>query len=113
MNRQLFGETDEWVARKTKALLDGGLCRSFVLVRHSKKEKQLDHGCRFPTTTRARCTSEDEVAKMVLAYEPIWAIGRTNASLEQAQGFMQACEVITRHSGSFVQIAYAFNMVAV
>ena len=48
--------------------------------------------------------SEDEVAKMVLAYEPIWAIGTgRTASPEQAQEVHASLrEVITRHSGSFV-----------
>ncbi|MBN2573191.1 MAG: triose-phosphate isomerase [Deltaproteobacteria bacterium] len=75
--RQYFGETDETVARKAKAALAAGLvpilCIGETLPERDAGQaltvvgKQLDG-----TTANLR---DDELAKSVIAYEPVWAIG--------------------------------------
>jgi triosephosphate isomerase len=86
--RHVFGETDEDVSRKTRAALDNGLtpivCIGELLAeRESNRtlevvERQLEHGLRLVTP--------DELARSVVAYEPVWAIGTgRTATPQQAQ----------------------------
>jgi triosephosphate isomerase len=85
--RQLFGETDAWVERKTRAALAAGLV-PIVCVGETEAERdagetdailrrQLEAGL-----GSLRLTSGES---LVLAYEPVWAIGTgRTASVLQA-----------------------------
>ena len=86
--RQYFGETDEGVAKKLRALHDCGLtpimCIGETLEQREAGQtlavisSQVDAGLSQLTP--------DEVADTVIAYEPIWAIGTgRTATPEQAQ----------------------------
>ena len=75
--RQLFGETDAIVAEKLRAALAVGL-RPIVCVGESKEER--DRGdAESIVTGQVRAAlqglSNEQVPEIVLAYEPIWAIG--------------------------------------
>jgi triosephosphate isomerase len=86
--RQLFGETDELVNRKLMAVLHHGM-RPIMCVGETLEEResgateakvlgQLEAGLKGLT--------QEAMAKVVIAYEPIWAIGTgRNASPEDAQ----------------------------
>jgi triosephosphate isomerase len=86
--RQLFGETDEGVARKARAALDQGLT-PILCVGETLAERESDrtHEVVERQVERAlRALSPDETANSVLAYEPVWAIGTGKAATpEQAQ----------------------------
>ncbi len=91
--RQLFGDTDEIVARKVQAALRAGL-QPILCVGETLAER--DGGQAEAVVIRqvlaglGRCAPE-VVAGMVLAYEPVWAIGTgRTATPEQAQE-MHAC----------------------
>jgi len=75
--RQLFGETDENVNKKAKAILDAGLtpiiCCGETLEQRQKNETDAHITSQIKAALKG--LSADEVAKSSIAYEPIWAIG--------------------------------------
>ena len=73
--RQYFGETDETVARRTIAALEHGL-RVIACVGESLEEResgQMELVLRIQVEAIADATGAHE--GLVLAYEPVWAIG--------------------------------------
>lgn len=86
--RTLLGETDELVAVKTKAALAAGLT-PIVCVGEQLAEREAGKtGDVVATQVRGSLAglSSDELAKVVVAYEPVWAIGTGKvATPEQAQ----------------------------
>ncbi len=85
--RQYFGETDETVNKKLhKAFAEG--IHPIMCVGESADER--DSGKAFDTVKRQLTAGlsglmEDQVSKLVIAYEPIWAIGTgRTATPEQA-----------------------------
>jgi triosephosphate isomerase (TIM) len=86
--RQLFGETDEGVARKTKVALDTGLvpisCVGETLAEREAGKTTDVVGRQLDAVLRA--LTAREVSSIVIAYEPVWAIGSGKvATPEQAQ----------------------------
>jgi triosephosphate isomerase len=69
--RQFFGETDETVARRTKAALDAGL---FVIACVGETEAERESGSTEDVLHRQVSVLEPD-DNLVLAYEPVWAIG--------------------------------------
>jgi triosephosphate isomerase len=86
--RQLFGEGDEGVAKKTEAALRHGLV-PIVCVGETLAEREADRTNEVverQTERALRMLSADQVAALVVAYEPVWAIGTgRTATPEQAQ----------------------------
>ena len=86
--RAMFGETDDVVARKTEAALEAGL-RSIVCVGETLDER--DAGNTLDVVTRQLRDGLGErpaevMERVVLAYEPVWAIGTgRTATAAQAQ----------------------------
>jgi len=94
--RELFGETDEAVNKKAIAVFKHGMT-PIVCVGETLAEREAG-------TTEAKVTTQvtaaltglspDQVGRLVLAYEPIWAIGTgRTASTEDAQAI---CGLIRR-----------------
>ncbi len=75
--RAYFGETDKWVNKKAKALLAHGitpiLCVGESLEQNQNRETDAFVGGQVGAAL-AGLTAE-QVAGLVIAYEPIWAIG--------------------------------------
>ncbi|KAJ1443957.1 triosephosphate isomerase [Ochromonadaceae sp. CCMP2298] len=86
--REYFGETDELLAEKIKHALANGLtpifcCGEKLEVREAGTHEQL-------VSEQVRKTifdlSKEDILKVVIAYEPVWAIGTgKTASSDQAQ----------------------------
>ena len=86
--RQFFGETNQTVNKKAKALLAEGL-KPIVCVgeklEERKEEKTFDVIKDHVENSLAGISKED-ILNVVVAYEPVWAIGTgVNATKEQAQ----------------------------
>jgi triosephosphate isomerase len=86
--RQYFGETDEGVAKKTKVALDNGLlpisCVGETLEEREGGKTMDVVGRQVDAILKA--VTADEAKKVVVAYEPVWAIGTGKvATPEQAQ----------------------------
>ncbi|MEP0985961.1 triose-phosphate isomerase [Ekhidna sp.] len=86
--REYFHETDELLASKVKFALDNGLtpifcCGEKLEVREAGNHENL---VRSQVDEALFGLSEEEIQKVVIAYEPVWAIGTgKTASAEQAQ----------------------------
>jgi len=75
--RQFFGETDETVFKRTKAALESGL-QPVVCVGELKEERESGRTNDVLGTQLSGGIgglTADEFAKIVIAYEPVWAIG--------------------------------------
>ena len=86
--RQFFGETDESVNKKIKATIENGLAPVFCI---GETESQRDAGETFSVLDKQlekglKGFSVENLGKLVVAYEPVWAIGTgKTATREQAQ----------------------------
>jgi triosephosphate isomerase len=69
--RQLFGETDETVARRTNAALEAGL---FVIACVGELEEERERG-ETEDVLRRQVSVLEAHDHLVVAYEPVWAIG--------------------------------------
>ncbi|MFN3019681.1 triose-phosphate isomerase [Chryseobacterium sp. TY3] len=86
--RQYHGETDSHANRKVKALLDAGLtpiyCNGETL--EQRKAGQHFEVVKNQTEVALFTLSADDIKKVVIAYEPVWAIGTgETATPAQAQ----------------------------
>jgi len=75
--RQFFGETDETVAKKTKAALAAGLtpivCIGEMLADREAGRTELV--CRTQFQGSLGALTPEEFSRILVAYEPVWAIG--------------------------------------
>ena len=86
--RQYFGETDEAVAKRVGAALEGGLT-PIVCVGETIEQREADQ-------TEAVLAeqfsgglgglSADEFSRIILAYEPVWAIGTGRTATPEIAG---------------------------
>jgi len=75
--RKYFGETDETVNRKVKAVIDAGLV-PIVCVGETLEEREQARTLevvRGQVTAALKGFTEEYIDSLVIAYEPVWAIG--------------------------------------
>ena len=86
--RELFGETDKALALKVPAALEAGLV-PILCVGETEEERdgeQTERKLRHQINEDLAGVSAERLAEVVIAYEPIWAIGTGRvATADQAQ----------------------------
>ena len=92
--RQYFGETDETVNKRTRAALDAGLrvilCCGELLGERQQNIMEEVVGRQIKVALLG--VSKEEMKNIIIAYEPVWAIGTgVTATADQAE---EACAFI-------------------
>ena len=85
--REIFGETDEMVNKKVKAVIKAGMTPIMCCGETLEEREAGETAAKVSRQVQAGLDGVDpnEVAAMVIAYEPIWAIGTgRNATPEDA-----------------------------
>ena len=86
--RQYFAETDETVNKRTKAALEAGL-KVIVCVGESLAQREqgvTEELVRMQTKIALGGVSKEEMKNIIIAYEPVWAIGTgKTATADQAE----------------------------
>ena len=85
--RQYFGETDVTVQKRVRAALDAGLTVILCVGEYLEQREQGITGEVVALQTKIALggVSEEELARIIIAYEPVWAIGTgKTATAEQA-----------------------------
>jgi triosephosphate isomerase (TIM) len=88
--RQYFGETDETVGNRVRAALEAGL---FVIACIGETEEERERG-ETEEVLRRQLSALEPDDNLVLAYEPVWAIGTgktaTPETAQQAHAFIKS-----------------------
>ena len=85
--RQYFGETDVTVQKRVRAALDAGLTVILCVGEYLEQREQgvTAEVVAMQTKIALGGVSEEELARIIVAYEPVWAIGTgRTATAEQA-----------------------------
>ena len=112
--RQYFNETDETVNKKIKAAFENGL-KPIVCVGETLEEREAGKTIEIITNQTQKALeglTNDQVASIIIAYEPIWAIGTgKTATSEDAESSIKAirdkiCQLYGQNVSERVIIQY-------
>jgi triosephosphate isomerase len=118
--RQLFGETDSSVSKKARAVLHAGM-RPLVCIGEMLAERDAGRTLQVVATQLQGSlagVAVEEMTHVVLAYEPVWAIGTgRNATPAQAQEVHahvreQLVRLFGRPVGESIRILYGGSVKA-
>ena len=116
--RQYFGETDQTVNLRTLAAVNAGLT-AIVCVGETLEQRELGYTetlLKFQTKMALTGISKDQLKNIVVAYEPVWAIGTgVTATADQADegnGFVREAiaEVYGKDVAETVTVQYGGSM---
>ena len=112
--RQYFGETNESINKKLKAALSAGLT-PIVCVGESLKEREKGQTFKVldgHVQNGLKDITQEEALKLVIAYEPVWAIGTgknaTPQQAEEAQKYIREilAKLYNREAADNIRIQY-------
>jgi triosephosphate isomerase len=118
--RQYFGETDATVNARTKAALEAGF-KVMVCIGETKDEREdnvTNAVCDIQLKRGLKGLTAEDMENIVIAYEPVWAIGTgLTATPEMAQETHAACratlvEIFGKEVADKVRIQYGGSMKA-
>ena len=94
--RQYFGETDVTVQKRVRAALDNGL-KVILCVGELKEEREQNitmEIVRMQTKVALLGVTEAELDNIIIAYEPVWAIGTgktaTSEQADEVNGYIRS-----------------------
>ena len=97
--RQYFCETDQTVNKKVHAVLNAGM-NPIICVGESLEQREAgitEEWITMQIKTGLASIGEDKIRKMIIAYEPIWAIGTgKTATPEQAEEVCESIRTVIR-----------------
>jgi triosephosphate isomerase len=85
--RTFFGDTDETVQKRVRAAIDSGLTAILCVGEYLEQREQgiTSELVRLQTKIALLGVTKEELSKVIIAYEPVWAIGTgKTATAEQA-----------------------------
>jgi triosephosphate isomerase (TIM) len=115
--RQFFGETDKALQRKVPAALEAGLT-PILCVGESEEERErgdTERKLRTQVQEGLHDVPTERLHEVVIAYEPIWAIGTGKvATPDQAQEACAFCRALvadrSREEGDRIRVQYGGSM---
>ncbi|NLL56425.1 MAG: triose-phosphate isomerase [Clostridiales bacterium] len=116
--RQYFGETDQTVNLRTKAALKAGL-KVIVCVGETLSQREESKTAEVLTTQTIEALKDitkQELKRVVIAYEPVWAIGTgKTATAQDANDTIKIIRRVIRKlygraSGTSIRIQYGGSM---
>jgi len=116
--RTYFGDTDETVGKRTKTAVEANL-NTILCVGETLEQREqgiTNEICALQTKIALGDISADEMTKIIIAYEPVWAIGTgKTATAEQAEevcAFIRevVCEIYDENVANSVRILYGGSM---
>ena len=116
--RQYFGETDETVNLRSKAAIANGL-KPIICVGELKEERvsgKTEEVVKTQTIGALKDFDEEMMKSVVIAYEPVWAIGTgltaTNEQANETIGYIRkvVAEILGQKVADEVRIQYGGSM---
>jgi len=107
--RKIFNETNENVNKKLKAVLETGLI-PIMCIGETEGEREMDKTEEVLEKEIKQGLNGIDVSKIIIAYEPIWAIGTGNpCDIEEAQRMK---EIIQKMVSKDIRILYGGSVKA-
>jgi triosephosphate isomerase (TIM) len=112
--RTIFGESDEYINGQCRKLIDSGMS---VMLCVGESESEFDQKlagavCAVQLKKGLACITKEEMTRVAVAYEPVWAIGTGKvATPEIAQDVHEKCrsilaEMYDKETADAVRILY-------
>lgn len=116
--RQHFGETNETVNKRVRAALDHGLnvilCVGELL--EQREQSITEEICSMQVKIALEGVSADELGRIIIAYEPVWAIGTgktaTSEQAEEVNGFIRTAveKLYGKETADKITVQYGGSM---
>lgn len=95
--RHIFGETDKDISQKVQAVLRNGMKPILCVgeTKHERAERETAHVIHDQVTAGLANVTSEEIQDVVIAYEPVWAIG--TGDYDTAPDAAKVARLIRKH----------------